>query len=145
MTVSAVDFAEWAAPDLVFENLGGHTFTVCPPSVDDSARVLAMAVRAEVALGVVPAGTPVPDAVAELLESIGPHDHPALGAAFYEMKAKGLNAPTIDRAAYYAVFYWARGKRYADALAALLWAPRTSGEGSAAEGDSAGGGARPKG
>jgi hypothetical protein len=143
--VSAVDFAEWAAPDLVFENLGGHTFTVCPPRVDDAARVLALAVRAEVNLGVVPEGTPIPEPVAELLESIGPTDHPALGAAFYEMKAKGLNAPTIDRAAYYAVFYWARGKRYADALATLLWAPRAPGEGSDAAVASGDGGGRPKG
>lgn len=150
--MSAVDFAEWAAPDLVFTNLGanaeglgGHTFTVRPPSVDDAARVLALAVRAEVNLGVVPEGTPIPEPVAELLESIGPTDHPALGDAFYEMKAKGINAQTIDRAAYYAVFYWARGKRYADALATLLWAPRANGEGSDAEAPVDGGGAPRKG
>jgi hypothetical protein len=143
--VSAVDFAEWAAPDLVFENLGGHAFTVRPPTVDDAAKVLALAVRAEVNLGVVPAGTIIPEPVQELLAQIGPTDHPALGETYYEMKAKGINAPTIDRAAYYAVFYWARGKSYADALAALLWAPRSSDDGSATDAAGGAGGAGPKG
>jgi hypothetical protein len=145
--VSAVDFAEWAAPDLVFKNLGadsrglgGHTFTVCPPTVDDMSKVLALAVRGEVRLGIAPEGTEIPEPILEVLDSIGPTDHPALGATFYEMKDKGINAPTIDRAAYYAVFYWARGKRYADALALLLWA-----HAAAEAGTPAGGASAPKG
>lgn len=142
--MSAVDFAEWAAPDLVFENLGGHTFTVCPPTVDDMVKVLALAVRGEVALGIVPEGTEIPDAVQEMLDQIGPTDHPALGATFAEMKEAGLNDATINRAAYYTVFYWARGRRYADALAALLWAPRSD-EGSDAKAPADGGGAPRKG
>lgn len=143
--MSAVDFAEWAAPNLEFVNLGGHNFTVCPPTVEEVPRVLALAVRGEVNLGIVPPGTEIPDAILEVLADIGPEDHPALGTTFYEMKAKGVNAPTIDRAAYYATFYWARGKRYADALAGLLFAPRASGDGAAPDAPSDGGGARPKG
>jgi hypothetical protein len=131
--VSAVDFSEWAAPDLTFKNLGGHTFTVRPPSVDDAVRVLALAVRGEINLGIVPKDTVIPPEIKAVLDEIQPGDHPALGDTFDEMKAKGLNATTIDRAAYYAVFYWARGKKYADALATLMWSPRASDEESTAE------------
>jgi hypothetical protein len=38
------------------------------------------------------------------------------------MVAAGVHPQTIDRMAYYCVFYWARGKEYADAIAVLLWA-----------------------
>lgn len=137
--MSAVDFTEWAAPDLVL-TFGGRTFAVRPPSVDDMSRVLALAVRGEVNLGMV-SGVEIPEAIQEVLSGIKPGDHPALGETFYEMRDAGLSAATIDRAAYYAVFYWARGKRYADALAALLWAPRDAD----AEAPAAGGGASPKG
>jgi hypothetical protein len=136
--VSAVDFTEWAAPDLVFVNLGadsegngGHTFRVRPPSVDDSAKVLALAVRGEVNMGIV-SGVEIPEPIQEVLDSIEAGDHPALGAAFYEMRDAGISSATIDRAAYYAIFYWARGKRYADALAKLMWSERgAEGEGGA--------------
>ena len=30
---------------------------------------------------------------------------------------------TIDRMGYYATFYWARGRAYANALAGILWGP----------------------
>ena len=142
--MSAVDFTEWAAPDLEL-TFGGRTFAVRPPSVDDAAKLLALAVRGEVNLGVVPPGTEIPDAILEVLAKIGPDEHPALGSTFAEMRDFGLSAATIDRTAYYAVFYWARGKRYADALATLLWAPRTSEEGSDSDAPAGGGGARPKG
>ncbi len=118
MTVSAVDFTEWAAPDLEL-TFGGRTYAARPPSVDDMSKVLALAVRGEVNLGIV-SGVEIPEPIQEVLASIKPGDHPALGQAFYEMRDAGLSAATIDRAAYYAVFYWARGKAYADALAALL-------------------------
>jgi hypothetical protein len=147
--VSAVDFAEWAAPDLVFNNLGadsegrgGRTFRVRPPSVGDMAKVLALAARGEVNLGVAPAGTELPAEIAEVLDSIEPGDHPALGSTFHEMRDYGISSATIDRAAYYAIFYWARGKEYADSLATLLFAPR---EVEAASAGEVGGGARPKG
>lgn len=143
--MSAVDFAEWAAPDLVLKNLGGHTFTVCPPTVGDMAKLLALAIRGEVELGLVPKDTEIPDAVQELIDQIGPTDHPALGGTYAAMKEAGLNDATINRAAYYVIFYWARGKRYADALATLLWAPRTDDEGSDAKAPADGGGAPRKG
>ena len=130
--MSAVDFSEWAAPDLTFNNLGGHAFTVSPPSVDDAVRVLALAVRGEIKLGIVPKDTAIPPEIQAVLDEIKPDDHPALGETFHEMKAKGLNSATIDRAAYYAIFYWARGKKYADALATLMWSPRAQGEETAA-------------
>jgi hypothetical protein len=54
------------------------------------------------------------------------------------MVANKVPAATIDRVTYYAVFYWARGKEYADTLAKLLWMPRDLTPGIA-------GGAAPKG
>ena len=53
--------------------------------------------------------------------------HHPLGAAYAEMSDAGVPAVTIDRMAYYAVFFWARGKEYADGLAALLWTPPPAG------------------
>jgi hypothetical protein len=128
--VSAVDFTEWAAPDLLL-TFGERTFAVRPPSVADAAKVLALAVRGEVNMGIV-SGVEIPEPIQEVLASIKPGDHPALGSAFYEMRDAGIASATIDRAAYYAIFYWARGKRYADALAKLMWSERVAeGEGGA--------------
>jgi hypothetical protein len=123
--MSAVDFGQWAAPDLVL-TFGGATFTVSPPCVADAKKVLAAAVRGEVNLGLVKGE--IPDEIQEILVSIRPDEHPALGKAYDEMVAAGVPAVTIDRMGYYAVFYWARGKKYADALGALLWMPRAIGE-----------------
>ncbi len=119
--MSAVDFEQWAVPDLVL-TLRGRTYTVRPPSVEDGKKVIAAAVRGEVELGLV--DQPLPEEVQRVLDSIGPDDHPALGAAFAEMLGAGLDQATIDRAGYYAVFYWARGKEYADSLATILFTPR---------------------
>lgn len=118
---TASDFASWAVPDLIIP-LGGQTYTVRPPSVDDTGKLLACAVRGEVNLGIVDGS--IPDDVQEILDSIEPDQHPALGATYHQMVADGVDPVTIDRMAYYAVFYWARGKEYADTIAALLWAPR---------------------
>ncbi len=118
---TASDFAAWAVPDLVIP-LGERTYTVRPPSVDDSRKLLACAVRGEVGLGI--AKGPVPDEVQEVLDTIGPDEHPALGATYQQMVDAGEHPETIDRMAYYAIFYWARGKEYADTLAAALWSPR---------------------
>lgn len=116
--MGAVDFAEWAAPGLEL-TFGGRTYTVQPPSVAASKQILAAAIRGEVALGWVPG--PVPPEVQEVLDSIG-DGHPGLGAEVYErLVADGVPQVTIDRMAYYAVFYWARGREYATALARLLW------------------------
>ena len=116
--MGAVDFAEWAAPGLEL-TFGGRTYVVQPPSVAAGRQILAAAIRGEVALGWAPG--PVPPEVQEVLDSIG-DNHPGLGRDVYEqMAADGVPQASIDRMAYYAVFYWARGKAYADALARLLW------------------------
>lgn len=129
--MSAVDFGAWAEPDLVLE-LGGRTFRVPPPSVEDAKKVIAAAVRAEVNLGLVQGEIPVE--IQSVLDTIGPDDHPALGPVFHELKeTRGVSRVTLDRMAYYAVFYWARGKEYADTIAQILWTPRDVGEQEAGE------------
>lgn len=132
--MSAVDFEAWAIQPLKI-TLRGRSFHVPPPQTAAAGKILAAAVRGEVNLGIVQG--PVPDEVQTVLDSIEPGEHPALGSVYAEMLAAGIDETTVDRAAYYAVFYWARGKQYADSLAALLWAPRDLGE--------AGEGAGPKG
>ena len=116
--MGAVDFAEWAAPGLELK-FGGRAYIVQPPSVRASRQILAAAIRGEVALGWVTG--PVPPEVQEVLDSIG-DEHPGLGKDVYDrMVADGVPQASIDRMAYYAVFYWARGREYATALARLLW------------------------
>lgn len=126
MSVSAVDFTEWAAPDLTFtfpesafekgHGIGGRTFIVRPPTVDGMTKVLALAIRGEVEFRLVEA-TEVPAHVQSIIDSIAPDEHPALGPTFYEMRDAHLNDPTLNRAAYYTIFYWARGKAYAEDFA----------------------------
>ena len=118
--MGAVDFAEWVAPDLKID-LGGRTYIVRPPTVEAAKMILAAAVSGEVNLRLV-AGV-IPPEVQTILDTIG-EQHPALGEAHAAMVADEVPAQTIDRVAYYAVFYWARGKEYADTLAKLLWLPR---------------------
>ncbi|WP_104128236.1 hypothetical protein [Cryobacterium sp. Y57] len=118
--MGAIDFGEWVAPDLRLE-LGGRTYTVRPLTVEAAKMILAAAVRGEVNLGLVTGG--IPAEVQAMLDSIG-NEHPALGDAYAAMVADKVPAATIDRVTYYAVFYWARGKEYADTLAKLLWMPR---------------------
>lgn len=126
---TAADFASWAVPDLVIP-LGGREYTVRPPSVATMGKLLACAVRGEVNLGIVDGE--IPDEIQDILDTIGQDEHPALGDAYKQMVDDGLHPLTIDRMAYYAVFFWARGKDYADSLATLLWMPReTEGEGEA--------------
>lgn len=117
----AVDFEEWAAVEGLTLTLGGRTYTVPPPSVRAMRQVLAAAVRGEVNLGLVMGE--VPEEVQAVLDTIGPDEHPALGPVYDELAADGVPQAVVDRMAYYAVFYWARGKAYADALARLLWQP----------------------
>ena len=132
--MGAVDFSAWVAPDLEIP-LGGRIYTVRPPSVEDAKKVLAAAVRGEVKLGLLQGD--VPDEVQAVLDTIGPDDHPALGATYAQMRDDGVDSITIDRIGYYAVFFWARGKQYADALARLLWAPRDLDEPDTPGGDAA--------
>ena len=116
----AVDFGEWAAPGLEL-TFGGGTYLVPPPTVEDAKKLLAMAVRAEIGLGLVKGE--IPDEVQAVLDTIPSGAHPALGPAYALLVAADVPQPTIDRMAYYATFYWARGKGYADALARILWGP----------------------
>lgn len=120
---SASDFKSWAEPDLVIP-LGGRDFIVRPPSVGNMGKLLACAVRGEVKLGL--AEGPIPDEVQQVLDTIEPDEHPALGDTYQEMVDAGLHPVTIDRFAYYAVFYWARGEEYADSLARVLFTPRVT-------------------
>lgn len=137
--MSAVDFAQWAVPDLKL-TLGDRAYFVRPPSTAAARKLLAAAVRAEVNLGIVPG--PVPAPVQEVLDTFGPDDHPALGDVHDQLVADGVDPQTVDRMAYYATFYWARGKQYADWLAIALWAPRDAAQDAAGDGA---GGAGPKG
>ncbi|WHE35149.1 hypothetical protein [Microbacterium sp. BDGP8] len=122
MTVSgAVDFAQWAAPDLVL-TLGERVYNVVPPSVEQARKVIALAARGEVNLRIVRGK--IPEAAQQVLATIGPLERPGLGDAAAQMMADGIPVETIDRMHYYAIFYWTRGKEYADALAVALWAPR---------------------
>ncbi|HWU30193.1 MAG TPA: hypothetical protein VN041_14010 [Microbacterium sp.] len=127
---TAPDFAAWAVPDLVLP-LGERTYTVRPPSVDAMGKLLACAVRGEVNLGIVEGE--IPDEVQGILDTIGPKEHPALGATYQQLVDDGIDPWTIDKMAYYAVFYWTRGKEYADELAVLLFAPRDMDEPGEAE------------
>lgn len=133
--MGAVDFTQWAVPDLEL-TFGGRTYLVPPPDVDAAAMILAAAVRAEVNFGM--AEGPLPPEIQSVVDTIG-NRHPALSdAVFEQMRADGVPAASIDRLAVYALFYWARGQAYADAFAKALWTPlAASGEGS--------GGANPKG
>ncbi|WHP18839.1 hypothetical protein [Cellulomonas sp. ES6] len=124
----AVDFGEWAAVDGLDLTLGGNTYTVPPPSVRSMRQILAAAVRAEVNLGLVKGE--IPPEVQAVLDDIGPDEHPALGPVYDQLAAAGTPQVVVDRMAYYAVFYWARGKAYADALARALWEPTATAEGS---------------
>lgn len=119
--MSAIDFGAWVAPDLVL-TVGGREFRVSPPTVEDAKLILACAVYGEVKLGLVKGE--VPAEIAALIDQIGPDEHPALREAWPEMVAAGVPKQTIDRMAYYAVFFWARGREYADMLATILWTPR---------------------
>lgn len=120
---SASDFAAWAQKDLVIP-FEGQTYRVCPPDVDRAGVLLACAIRAEVNLGLV-AG-PIPEGVQEVLDSIT-DEHPALTEEVYQqMVANKVPKVSIDRFAYYATFFWARGEEYADMLARLMFTPRVT-------------------
>lgn len=132
--MSAVDFEQWAVPDLTL-TFRGRDYIVPPPDVDAAAMILAAAVLAEVKFGL-EAG-PVPPEIQKVLDTIGTQ-HPALSQDVYDqMVANNVPAATIDRFSVYTTFYWARGQAYADWFAAVLWTPRDAEQG--------GGGSGPKG
>jgi hypothetical protein len=121
---TATDFADWAVPALTLPPLPTRdgeprSFVVQPPAVGDVGKLLACAVRGEVNLGIVKG--PIPDEVQAILDTITADEHPALGAAYQQMVDAGVHPETIGRAAYYSVFYWTRGRDYADRLAVVLW------------------------
>lgn len=125
---SAADFKAWAQQDLVMTlptPLGDRDFRVRPPSVADAGKLLACAVRGEIELGLAPVKE-IPDEIQAVLDTIDPNEHPALGKTYDEMVEADLSQVTIDRFAYYAIFYWARGEEYADTLARLLFTPRVT-------------------
>ncbi len=116
--MSAKDFDRFARPPHEL-TLRGRSYMVQPPSVDDSGVLLACAVRGEIVLGLVQGE--LPDEVQAVLDGIKPGEHPALGATYDRLVADGVDQVTIDRMAYYMVFFWARGQDYADMIAELLW------------------------
>jgi hypothetical protein len=122
--MGVTDFNTWVAPDLTL-TLRGRSYTKRTPSVEEMGMILAAAVRAEVNLELVDG--PIPVEIQEVLDTIG-DKHPALGDAYEQMVADNVAPYERDRMAYYAVFYWARGKDYADRLAKVLWSPRDLGE-----------------
>ncbi|WP_439593889.1 DUF7426 family protein [Microbacterium sp.] len=119
--MSAVNFEQWAVPDLKLP-FGGRTYSVRPPTVEAAKQILAAAVLGEVKFGLHPG--PVPGEIVTILSTIG-DAHPALGdEAYAAMVADGVPAASIDRMSVYATFYWARGREYADIFARLFWTPR---------------------
>ncbi|MFC7430979.1 MULTISPECIES: hypothetical protein [unclassified Agrococcus] len=115
------DFKQWAQPDLELP-YDGRIYRVPAPTVERAKAIIASAIRGEVGLGLVKG--PVPPEVQAVLDSIG-DSHPALTDEVYaQMDADGVPKESIDRMAYYAVFYWARSEQYADWIGKILWTPR---------------------
>lgn len=117
----AVDFDEWAADDLEL-TYRGRTFTVAPPTVGDWKILAAAAVRFEIEFGLVKAEMPAE--MQATLTSLGPDAHPALGATHAVMVEAGVPKIYIDKFSYYAIWFWARGRTYADLMAQAMWTPR---------------------
>jgi hypothetical protein len=123
--MSAVNFSEWAIPALKLK-LGGATYEVAPPDVERAKLILALTVRTEVGLGL--AAGPMPEELDDVLaseEAMQPLGVITLGKGAYDaMLADRVPTATIERMAYYAMLYWARGKDRADAVAQALWTPK---------------------
>jgi hypothetical protein len=117
--MSAVDFEDFCIDGLDL-TLGGKTFTVEPPSTKAMGLLYALAAQTEVALKLKQG--PLPAEVEAVIATIGPDEHPALGAAYERMVDAGLNPTNISRAAVYSIFYWTHGKDYATAIATFYFA-----------------------
>lgn len=122
------DFTEWVVPDLELE-LGGVTYTVTPPSTEQATQILACVVRAEHNLALVPEQlSPEIQAVLKAIEK-RPLADITLGEDVHaQMVENGVHPGTINRMAYYAMFYWSRGEERADAVAEWLWSPKKDDE-----------------
>lgn len=122
--MGAVDFSDWAVPDLVI-TLGGKDYTVHPPSVEGSKHLLALVVESEIRIGI-PGVPEMPRDLQAVLDQLAKdgveRGEVALGKDVYKQLVHDGHAPlTIDRVVVYAIHYWARGKKRADALAHALW------------------------
>lgn len=115
--MGAVDFSEWAAPGLEL-TVGGRTYTVPSPTVAAASQCMAAAAMLEVRLGL---ARSLSDEDAAIIEAVRAEDHVGLGPVWVELNDDGVSAVTIARMQDYAVFYWARGREYADAIAGALW------------------------
>jgi hypothetical protein len=128
--MGAIAFDNWVKPDLELQ-LRGKTYTVPPPDVERAQKILAAAVLGEIRLGLVRGD--VPEEVTEILSRVSKGEHFALTDEVHrQMVADKVPQVSIDRMAYYAVFYWARGQEYADTIAALMWGPEIAAEAAAA-------------
>jgi hypothetical protein len=118
-------FDEFAEPDLVL-HLHGVVYRCPPPSVADSATIIALHIRARVQLGL--DDGPVDQKVIDLIEekaSSTPLAALTLSQKVYdELVAAGESPMTINRMGYYGILYWARGAEYADWLAVAMWDPK---------------------
>lgn len=123
--MGSVDFTEWAEPPLVL-TLGGATYTMAPPSVEQAKTFIACAVHAEQRLGLIK-GT-IPDELKDLLAKVANTSVGVLGlgeSVVKDLRDAGASAVTIDRMGYYAIFYWVRGKARADEIALAFWRPQS--------------------
>lgn len=121
------DLTAYLTPDLVLP-LGGHTYTVKPPSRDVGlklAAIVSMGMQVYIAsTGTCPtcgrSGNPEFDPETKaLVDSLGqePLGNLSLGKAVMDqMEADGLPEAHQDTAAQYAMYYWTMGEDTADAV-----------------------------
>jgi hypothetical protein len=118
----AVDFSEWAVPDLAIA-LGGRDFTVRPPSVEGARALVALTVAWEVQNGLTDGE--LPDDVQTVIDAHRDQSLAdlSLGADVHaQLVEAGYPPETIRRVAMYALLYWTRGRSRADYVARTLWA-----------------------
>lgn len=135
--MAAIDFAEWVAPDLSL-TVGGRTYRVRPPTVAEARVIVALMIRTEERLGLVPAGAARPEGLDEALDQVGqrPLGEVTLGRAVHRaLMEDDVPAATVDRMSYYAMVFWARGRDRADAIARVLWSRAEDSTGGDAPGE----------
>lgn len=119
--MATVDFTDWAQGDLVL-TIDGKEYRSKPPTVDHAKSLLALAVQAEIHLGLVKGDMPTD--LKELVDALGtaPVAEVSLGKETREqLVADGVSPETVSRMGMYGIFYWARGKERADWLADAMW------------------------
>jgi len=123
--MASVDFTSWVVPDLKL-TLGGVTYEVAPPDVERAKMILALTVREELRLGL--SKGDLPEQLKTIIENAVSDrqlGEITLGPDVYErMVTDRVAVTTIERMAYYAMLFWARGQERADAIASALWAPK---------------------